>query len=41
MMVRHCEAVRLLASVITAFAAFGALPGNAAANTVIDLTYVR
>jgi hypothetical protein len=39
MMVRHCEAARLLASVITAFAAFGALPGNAAANTVIDLTY--
>ena len=39
MMVRHCKAVWLLVSVITAFAAFGALPGNAAANTVIDLAY--
>ena len=39
MMVRHFKAVRLLVSVITAFAAFGALPGNAAVNTVIDLTY--
>ena len=39
MMVRDCKPVRLLVSVITAFAVFGALPGNAAANTVIDLTY--
>ena len=39
MMVRHCKRVWLLVSVITAFAAFGALPGNAAANTVIDLAY--
>ena len=39
MMVRHGKPVRLLMPMITAFAAFGALPGNAAANTVIDLTY--
>jgi hypothetical protein len=39
MMVRHCQAVRLLTSVVTAFAALGALPANSAANTVIDLTY--
>ena len=36
---RHGKAARLLVSVITALTAFGALPGNAAANTVIDLTY--
>ena len=35
----HGKAVRLLVSVITALTALGALPGNAAANTVIDLTY--
>ena len=35
----HVKAVRLLVSVITALAALGGLPGNAAANTVIDLTY--
>src|SRR5271163_2107150 len=35
----HGKTVRLLVSVITALTAFGARPGNAAANTVIDLTY--
>jgi len=39
MIIRHFKAVRLLVSAITVFAAFGALPGIAAANTVIDLTY--
>src|SRR5260370_5516176 len=39
MIVLHGKAVRLVVSVITALTAFGALPGNAAANTVIDLTY--
>jgi hypothetical protein len=39
MIVRHSNAVRLLVSVITALTAFGALPRNAVANTVIDLTY--
>ena len=39
MIVRHGNAVRLLLSVITTLTAFGALPRNAVANTVIDLTY--
>ena len=39
MIIRHFKAVRLLVSAIIVFAAFGALPGIAAANTVIDLTY--
>jgi hypothetical protein len=39
MVVRHFKAVQLLVSMITALMAFGALPGIAAANTVIDLTY--
>ena len=39
MIIRHFKAVRLLVSAITALAAFGALSGIAAANTVIDLAY--
>src|SRR5260370_6377391 len=39
MIVLRGKAVRLVVSVITALTAFGALPGNAAANAVIDLTY--
>ena len=39
MLVRHFKAVRLLVSMITGLTAFGAPPGIAAANTVIDLTY--
>jgi hypothetical protein len=39
MIALDCNAVRLLVSVITALTAFGALPRNAVANTVIDLTY--
>jgi len=38
-LIRHGTATRLLASVIAASTALGALPGNAVANTVIDLTY--
>ena len=38
-LIRHGTAIRLLASVIAALTVFGAPPGNAAANTVIDLTY--
>jgi hypothetical protein len=36
---RHGKAAWPWMSVVTALMAFGALPGNAAANTVIDLTY--
>ncbi len=36
---RHGKAAWRWMSVVTALMAFGALPGNAAANTVIDLTY--
>src|SRR5260370_23070418 len=39
MIVLRGKAVRLVVSVITALTAFGALPGNAAANAVIDLPY--
>ena len=39
MIIRYFKAVRLLVSAITALAAFGALSGIAAANTVIDLAY--
>src|SRR5260370_18162246 len=39
MIVLHGKAVRLVVSVITALTGFGAQPGNAAANAVIDLTY--
>ena len=39
MIIRHGKAVRLLVSVIAASIGFGELPGNAAANTVIELTY--
>ncbi len=39
MIIRNGKAVRLLMSVITALTGLGALPGDAAANTVIDLTY--
>jgi len=39
MIVRHGKAARPWMSVVTALTAFGALPGIAAANTVIDLTY--
>ncbi len=39
LIIRHRKAARLVVSVIAALTAFGALPGNAAANAVIDLTY--
>ena len=39
LIVRRGKAARLVVSVIAALTAFGASPGNAAANTVIDLTY--
>jgi hypothetical protein len=39
LMFGHDKAVWWLVSVITGLTALGALPGHAAANTVIDLTY--
>jgi hypothetical protein len=39
MIIRYGKAVRLLVSVIAGSIGFGELPGNAAANTVIELTY--
>src|ERR1700746_626071 len=39
MIIRHGKAVRVLVSVIAALTGLGALAGDAAAKTVIDLTY--